>query len=353
MRKPNNYWTKERCQEEALKYETRKDFNKNCVSAYNRSVKNKWIDEICSHMIRIIHKKGFWTKEKCQEEALKYQTKNEFENNCGSGYDAARRYKWIDEICSHMVKIKNEKGFWTKDKCQEEALKYDDRTLFNKESGGAYHAAHINGWLNEICSHMKIKGNKYKRCIYAYEFSDNFVYVGLTYNIRERNLQHLKNGPVYDHIQLNNNYKLKQLTEYIPIEDAKEKEIHYIKIYKERNYKLLNSANGGELGGGIKKWSFEKCIDDAKKYKNKNEYRKSKSYRSATRNKWLDEIYDKCNFKKTTAKKFGYWSKEQCILESEKYTTLKDFKYNSRSAYSASAIRHNWINEIIELRKWN
>lgn len=31
MRKPNNYWTKERCQEEALKYETRKDFNKNCV----------------------------------------------------------------------------------------------------------------------------------------------------------------------------------------------------------------------------------------------------------------------------------------------------------------------------------
>ena len=37
-----------------------------------------------------------------------------------------------------MVKIKNEKGFWTKDKCQEEALIYDDRTLFNKESGGAY-----------------------------------------------------------------------------------------------------------------------------------------------------------------------------------------------------------------------
>jgi hypothetical protein len=41
------------------------------------------------------------------------------------------------------------------------------------------------------------------------------------------------------------------------------------------------------------------------------------------------------------------------VLESEKYTTLRDFKYNSRSAYSASAIRHNWINYIIELRKWN
>ena len=297
--------------------------------------------------------RGYWTKEHCQEEALKYNTRGEFYNNSKNAYNTAIRNKWIDDICSHMKFIKFNKNHWTKERCIEEALKYNDRTLFNKEAGGAYCAAHINGWLNDICLHMKIKGNKYKRCIYAYEFSDNFVYIGLTYNIHERNLQHLKRGPVYDHIQINNNYKLKQLTEYIPIEDAKEKEINYIKKYKEFNYKLLNSANGGELGGGIKKWSFEKCINDAKNYKSKIEYRKSKSYRSATRNKWLNEIYEICNFKRTTSKKFGYWTKKQCILESENYKTLKDFKYNSRSAYSASAIRHNWINEIIELRKWN
>ncbi len=39
---------------------------------------------------------------------------------------------------------------------------------------------------------MEIIGNKFKRCIYAYEFSDNYVYVGLTLNLDKRNNRHLK-----------------------------------------------------------------------------------------------------------------------------------------------------------------
>jgi hypothetical protein len=94
-RKPVGYWTKEKCQEEALKYKTKKEFQKNS-SAYGISAKNKWINEVCSHMLEIKKPKNYWTKEKCQKEALKYRTKNEFKDNSLSCYTKCLREKcWI------------------------------------------------------------------------------------------------------------------------------------------------------------------------------------------------------------------------------------------------------------------
>jgi hypothetical protein len=54
-----------------------------------------------------------------------------------------------------MSEIKERKpnGYWTFDKCKEEALKYNIKELF-KNSAGAYNAARRNNWMVEICSHM-------------------------------------------------------------------------------------------------------------------------------------------------------------------------------------------------------
>ena len=52
VRNNDDYWTKEKCKEEALKYKTRSEFYKNCISGYSRSYKSKWIDDVCSHMIK-------------------------------------------------------------------------------------------------------------------------------------------------------------------------------------------------------------------------------------------------------------------------------------------------------------
>ena len=50
--KPKNYWTKERCAEEALDYTKRSDFQKNARGAYYAALRDGWLDEICSHMVR-------------------------------------------------------------------------------------------------------------------------------------------------------------------------------------------------------------------------------------------------------------------------------------------------------------
>jgi len=143
--KPNGYWTKEKCHEELLKYKTKIEFKKKCGSAYNSSTKNKWIDEICSHMENKLKPNGYWTKEKCYLESLKYNTRIDFFEKSPGVYSKCVKNKWIDEICNHMFP-KKLKNYWTKEKCIEESTKYNSRTEFSKKSSRAYQLCLKNKW---------------------------------------------------------------------------------------------------------------------------------------------------------------------------------------------------------------
>ena len=44
------YWIKERCKNESLKYNSRNQIYKNSRSAYSAMLKNNWLDECCQHM---------------------------------------------------------------------------------------------------------------------------------------------------------------------------------------------------------------------------------------------------------------------------------------------------------------
>ena len=50
-------------------------------------------------------------------------------------------------------------GYWTKENCKEDALKYNTKKEWRIHTGGAYISAYKNGWLNECCEHMKIRGS--------------------------------------------------------------------------------------------------------------------------------------------------------------------------------------------------
>jgi len=153
-KKPKNYWTKERCQKEALKYQHRKQFFDSSISAYNSARRNGFLDEICAHMTLAVSKKIFWTKAKCHEEALKYNSKAEFKRNKSAAYSAAYKKGFLDEICAEMKSLNKFNNYWTKERCQEEALKYKTRAEFGRGTSAAYSAAGKSGFLDEICTHM-------------------------------------------------------------------------------------------------------------------------------------------------------------------------------------------------------
>ena len=46
--------------------------------------------------------RNIWTKEECHEKALLCNSRSEFHNKYNTHYHKAMREKWLDEICSHM-----------------------------------------------------------------------------------------------------------------------------------------------------------------------------------------------------------------------------------------------------------
>ena len=351
---PKDYWTKERCHEEALKYTNRKEFKKS--DAYYTSYKNGWVDEICSHFLSKKHEyqtkeyspEKYWTKERCQEEALKYKNRTEFCKKSFSAYNIARLNGWNDEICSHMIRSRKPDGYWIKEHCHEEALKYKTRSQFESNSKGAYLSALRKGWLDQICSHMELCGSTHKRLVYKYVFSNNVIYIGLTYNLDVRHNQHLRRGTMFKYCQLTGSTIPNPLVisnGFLHIDAAVKLEYDSILFYKNNGYTVLNKAKAGSLGGSILKWTKEACQTEALKYDSKKEFREANNsaYNSAYKNGWLDEIIS--SFSIPSKKPYGYWTKERCHEEALKYMSKKEFCKKSGSAYT-KAQEEKWIDEI-------
>ena len=187
-------------------------------------------------------------------------------------------------------------------------------------------------------------GNRMFRCVYVYEFSNNFAYVGLTYNLEKRNIS--RKIQLYDgvtkHISETNLIpELKQLSDYIPSNEASLLENNYIEIYKNNGWKILNKTKGGELGSGERIWTKELCQKEALKFKSRSEfyYESNKVYAAAQRYGWLNEICRHMNLK------IHHWTINECKKEALKYSYRYDFAKNNKAAYTW-AIRHNTLDEV-------
>lgn len=244
MQQLNRKWTKEEVYAESLKYETKSEFKEKMPSAYSAARRNGWLDEVTKHMLAVGNKykrmiyvfefpdntayigltgnkkrrerqhletgpvsqyieqtklipkfkeisveyidiedaqnlehctivkykqmgwktlnkkkagglgscQRIWTKERTQNEALKYQTQNEFRNKNGSAFAAAYKNGWLEEIGSHWIP---ERTFWSKEKIEDEAKKYGSRAQFFKNSASAYNAARRLGILNDLFPEKK------------------------------------------------------------------------------------------------------------------------------------------------------------------------------------------------------
>lgn len=343
-RKKNGYWTKEACRKEAVKCKTRSEFMRKYGSAYAVAVRNGWLVKICSHMAYLKTPDGFWTKETCQGVALKCNTRSEFIRKYSGAYDAARNNGFIDDICSHMTSIYQPD--WTKQSCTKEALIYNTKSEFRNNSS-AYSAAHKKGWIDEICKHMKRIGNRRNKLIYAYEFPDKAVYIGLTYNINDRqsHRDHDEKDAVTKHKKRTKlNPIIKLLTDYMSVDEAIKAESKYIQKYVGKGWKILNRAKGGAIGGNEIKWTYDACKELALKCKNRSEFYKKSSGAShaALVNGWIDEIF---SHMKRLINPNGTWTKKACWREALKYLSRKDFAIGTAGAYQ-SARQNCWLNEI-------
>jgi hypothetical protein len=296
---------------------------------------------IREHIMEQNKPRGYWTLEKVLELASKYETIKDFRVNHNDAYRSATHHGWLDELRKVLKSSKGE--WWTLDKVKERASKYNTLQDFYTNDYNAYYAAIRNKWIEEINSNLERLGNLYKRAVYALEFPDKSVYVGLTLNLNNRERQHIgheKETPVSKHIKKTGLKPIFKIIsdDYIDAEDARNLEDCTIGQYKSEGWNMLNTAKAGALGACDIIYTLEKVKEVASQFTNIGEFKKNARpyYRAALRNGWFDEIT--VSMDRKIGKRI---TKDQVRDVVQKYTTLADFE-REQPSYYAAAKRNQW-----------
>lgn len=339
------YWTYNRIKEEIERkgYKTKKEFKINNSIAYNAAYKNGWLDELCQGM-KVLRRKKF-SKKECILVAKSYKYIVDFEKADQAIYNAARKNGWLDEVCAHMHHRVKE---WTNELLACEAKKYKHRIDFLRTCPSAYTIAARKGILDEICSHMDDLGDMYERAIYAWEFPNKAVYVGLTCNLDRREEQHITdvNSPVYKYrvkTGLTPKYIVKY--NYVPVSEAKRLEGEVLAEYINQGWKKLNSCKTGGIGALKVIYSEDFVRKLLKTCKTREEFRISypAAYSACSKRKLMyiiDEFFPKI----TRIDKSGnvhhphYRKWDDCKIwnEVKKYKSCTELLNNNRNAYRAA-----------------
>jgi len=115
------------------------------------------------------------------------------------------------------------------------------------------------------------------------------------------------------------------------------------KRLKRTNVSIINKVKQLKIKFHFKKYTKEECILICKKYNNYTEFYKNERqlYGFLFKMKWLGEMTSHMiRFKNRPI----IWSKEDCINESLKYKTIKEWIKGSRSSYNA-AHKYEWFEE--------
>jgi len=291
--------------------------------------------------------KNYWDIEKIKEVASKCSDRIEFKSKHAQASKLAYRFKIMNDLFPSK-KLPN--GYWNEENIRIEASKYKTKSEFQNNCGTAYNKAKKLGIIDDL--DFELVGSVSKRCIYAIEFTDNFVYIGLTYKFEERIYDHFndfsKKSSAREHLELNSSieYTSKQLTDYLNKEEASNLEKEYVYYYRGANWKILNKVKAGGLGGNYCKWSKEKVLETALNYDNPNEFKYSKDgsgYCYAVRHKFTNELnYSENNLRKIRI----FWNEELCLKTFLKYKNYKELIKSKDSGAYTYASRNNLLNKI-------
>lgn len=318
-------WTLDALKASAAKYKTRNEWNKAEPNAYCSAKKRGLLDDVCPHM----PKPKRWTAEKLKASASKYKTREEWAKADPAAYRTARDRKIMDEVAPHIPKLRR----WTLEMLKASAGKYKTRQAWQFGDSGAYSTAHKRAVMDECCAHMERIGNRNNRAIYAFEFVDKSVYVGLTQGVAKRKRQHLiktTSKVMAAKLETGVPYVFRVLTDYLSVDEAARLEGGVLASYQAEGWTSLNSSATGSLGTNEVKWTLDKLKASAAKYKTRGEWQKEehRAYDAAHRHGLLDEY---CPHMKPVRKS---WTLEKLKASAAKYGTKKEWRAAEPSVYN-------------------
>lgn len=344
---PAKIWTREKVLREALKYTRRQDFKKNSTSAYSRASKDGYLAEACKHM-----EDDKWTKEKLLDVARKYDSLSDFQKKENGAYQYSLKSGLKDEATSHMGRAIKPRGYWNMERVSKEAKKYNYRSEFMRFSGSAYNKALNEGWLDEICVHMKTEADGYKHSVYSILNKRlNKVYVGITrqqFNKRITAHKKLKNSSKSKCIANLDDTEFIHLTKYIfEASEVKEAETEWVDYYINKGFIVLNDPKQlGRMGTDRRKYSDDDIKKEALKYITRSEFKygSPKYYDAACSQRILDKV---CSHMRGI-KNSNYWTKERILQFANRCRDRNEFCKAKNGAYDR-AKKLDILNEVYSI----
>ncbi len=95
-------WTLDTLKSEASKYETKKEWKNKSPNSYAAAHKKLLVELCSSHMVQLRKPNHYWTKIRCSEEAKKFKNKMSWRKGSASSYVTAKRNGWLKDCGLHM-----------------------------------------------------------------------------------------------------------------------------------------------------------------------------------------------------------------------------------------------------------
>lgn len=315
------------------KYTKLGDFWKNDRQAVvtAKKIGDDFFKEITSHMTR--GRRDGITDQELYDIAKKYDDLTDFYTKEPATYALLKSRKLLKSAISHMHRDREN---WTKDDLVNISKNFDNLRDFRNSYENLYAWALNNipeVERKEIFTHFQPLGNLKKRLIYSFEFPDNSVYVGLTFDSDGRYKQHqqnVKSAVKKYQTQTGLTPVFKKLTDYVSDTEAIKSEYEFVKNYRNNGWKILNIAKTGGLGSIPIKWTYDVLRKEALKYKSRREFqlKNPKAYGAALRYKIMDDIT-----KHMGKRKNEKISSENLIKIAKEYDNLKTFREREPNIY--------------------
>lgn len=142
-------WALASCMRNAKKYTTKTEWRKQSSRAFRAAEENGWLDYCCEHMPA---DRVRWTPEALKNNAEQYDSYKDWKQQQSYAFKVARDTESLAEITAHMNDVIIEDFFTTADHCIDDALKYDSEDDWKENAPKIYRLALRKHWLDAIRS---------------------------------------------------------------------------------------------------------------------------------------------------------------------------------------------------------